>query len=260
MFRSYYKIAWRNLKNNKASSIINIGGLAVGMTVAILIGLWIYDELSFNKSFDNYNRIAWVMQHTTSNGITSTQTPVPLPLSKELQTNYSGDFKYVVRAAWQNEHILTYGDKNLSESGNYMDADAPRMLSLKMQAGNYNGLSEFNSILLSSSAAKAIFGNADPINKLIKIDDQFSVKVTGVYKDIPTNTEFNGLHFIAPFSLYITSNPWSMTDQNKWDDNSFLVYAQINDEANFNTVNKHIGNVILNHLRKDQKKSKPLVE
>ena len=79
MFKNYFKIAWRNLckkskiRNlikNKFSSFINIGGLAIGMAVAILIGLWIYDELSFNKNFKNYDRIAQVMQNATMNGET----------------------------------------------------------------------------------------------------------------------------------------------------------------------------------------------
>ena len=68
MLRNYVKIAFRNLVNNKVYSVINIGGLAVGMAVAMLIGLWMWDELSFNKSHDNYDRIAQVMQHQSFNG------------------------------------------------------------------------------------------------------------------------------------------------------------------------------------------------
>ncbi len=71
MIKNYLKIAFRNLVKNKFSSVINIGGLAIGMAVAILIGLWIHDELSFNKNFKNYNRIAQVMQNTTINNLES---------------------------------------------------------------------------------------------------------------------------------------------------------------------------------------------
>src|ERR1700710_1983087 len=100
MLSNYLKIALRNLVKNKVYSFINIGGLAVGMTVALLIGLWIYDELSFNKSFDNYSHISRVMQHQTSNGIVYSNQAMPFPLSKELQTTYGNNFKYVVMSSW----------------------------------------------------------------------------------------------------------------------------------------------------------------
>ncbi len=254
MLQNYLKITWRNLKKNKASSIINIGGLAVGMTVAILIGLWIYDELSYNKDFDNYNRIAQVMQLQTSNGVTSSQTPIPFPLGKELETTYGNSFKYVIMASWQGDHILTSGDKIISQAGIYMDADAPRMLSLKMLKGNQDGLKELNSILLSESAAKAIFGNADPMNRLIKIDNKLSVNVTGIYEDFPFNTNFSHLNFISPWNLYITSEPWIKDSQDQWGANSYQLFVQIANNANFIKVNKNIINAKQNHVAPDEKK------
>jgi tRNA(His) 5'-end guanylyltransferase len=78
MIKNYFKIAWRNLVRSKGYSAINIGGLAVGMAVAMLIGLWVYDELTFNKYHTNYDRIAQVMQHATFNGKVETQTANPL--------------------------------------------------------------------------------------------------------------------------------------------------------------------------------------
>lgn len=254
MLQNYLKIAWRNLKKNNVSSLINIGGLAVGMTVAILIGLWIYDELSYNKNFDNYNRIAQVMQLQTSNGATSSQTPIPFPLGKELKTTYGNSFKYVIMASWQGDHILTSGDKIISQPGIYMDADAPRMLSLKMLKGNQDGLKEPNSILLSESAAKAIFGNADPMNRLIKIDNKLSVNVTGIYEDFPFNTNFSNLKFISPWNLYITSEPWIKDSEDQWGANSYQLFVQIANNANFTKVNKNIINAKQNHVAPDEKK------
>jgi len=199
MIKNYFTVALRNLSKNKASSFINIGGLAVGMAVAILIGLWIYDELSFDKYHKNYDRIAKVMQHQTSNGITYSDIAIPYPLASELQTNYSGDFKYVVMASWMGGHILSYDEKKINEAGMYMQPDAARLLTLKMLSGSYDGLKDMNSVLLSASVAKSFFADAnDALNKIMKIDNRSSVKVTGVYEDIPRNTEFNGLAFIAP--------------------------------------------------------------
>ena len=136
MIKNYLTIAFRNLGKNKASSFINIGGLAVGMAVAILIGLWIYDELSFDKYHKNYDRIAQVMQHQTSNGIVYSDDVDAFPIGKELQTSFGSDFKYVVMASWEGGHILTYGEKKITKPGIYMDKDGPKMLTLKMLKGN----------------------------------------------------------------------------------------------------------------------------
>jgi putative ABC transport system permease protein len=100
MLRNYLKIALRNLAKNKVYSFINIAGLATGMVVAMLIGLWIYDELSCDKYHQNYDRIAQVMQHQTYNGAIGTQTSVPFPIGAELRTSYGSDFKYVLMASW----------------------------------------------------------------------------------------------------------------------------------------------------------------
>src|SRR3982074_3213275 len=99
MIKNYLKIAWRNLIKNKASSFINIGGLAVGMAVAMLIGLWIYDELSFNKYHQNYDRIARVMQHVTINGEIGRWAAMPYPMGDELRNSYGSNFKYVLMSS-----------------------------------------------------------------------------------------------------------------------------------------------------------------
>lgn len=225
---------------DRGSSIINIGGLAIGMSVAILIGLWIYDEFSFNRNFENYDRIAQVMQHATANGNIYSDNSMPFPIGKELQNKYGNNFKWVVMSSWVGDHILTAGDKNISTTGVYMDVDAPRMLSLKMINGTHDGLNEPNSILLAASAAKAFFGGVDPVNKLMKIDNKLDVKVTGVFEDLPFNSEFNKVAFIAPWNLYITSEAWIKRNMDQWDNNSFQVFVQIADKTNFGAVDKNI--------------------
>jgi putative ABC transport system permease protein len=243
MIKNYFKIAWRNLIKNKGYSAINVGGLAVGMGVAILIGLWIYDELSFNKYHQNYNRIAQVMQNQIVNeGVIETDNYIPFPLDKELKNSYGDNFKYLVMASFERDHILAFKDKSITKSGMYMDTDAARLLSLKMLAGTADGLIETNSILLSASLAKTLFGNTDPLNKILKIDYKQAVKVTGVYEDLPFNTDLKNLSFIAPWELFVASNEWvqSSRDNNLWDNNSFQLFAQIADNVDFESVNKKI--------------------
>src|ERR1700759_4209934 len=98
MIKNYLKLAWRNLIKNKASSLINIGGLAVGMAVAMLIGLWIWDELSFDKNFENYDHIAAVTQNDTMNSEIFTHSDVPWPMGDALRKSFGSDFKAVTMA------------------------------------------------------------------------------------------------------------------------------------------------------------------
>ena len=112
MIKNNLKIAWRNLIKNKVSSLINIGGLAVGMAVVMLIGLWIYDELSFDKYHKNYNRIAQVIQNVTNNGEVQTWLQVPYPLAAELRKSYGSDFKACGNVCGAGDHIVHLVIKN----------------------------------------------------------------------------------------------------------------------------------------------------
>ena len=256
MFQNYLKIAFRNLVRNKVYSFINIGGLAVGMAVAMIIGLWIYDELSFNKYHQNYDKIGRAMQMQTQNGNVLTIPYMPMPMGEELKTKYGNNFKYLAMASWEGEHILSVGTKNLSKSGNYIDVEAPKMLSLKMLQGTNEGLKNPNSILLSETTAKAFFGETNPINQTMKIDNKLNVKVTGVYEDLPFNTEFKNLKFIAPWDLYVSSEPWlqKLKKDRVWDNNSYQVFAQIADNVDFETVNKRILRSKYKNLTKEEQK------
>ena len=246
MLKNYFKIAWRNLLRNKTSSIINISGLAVGMAVAMLIGLWVWDELSFDKYHKNYDHIAQVMQHQKENGKIETFLSMPFPMGKELQTQYGNNFRNVVMASHPHEVIVAYNNEKFSEKGIYMDKEAPEMFSLKMIKGNYSALNDPHSIIIAASVAKAIFGNKEPLNELMHINSlrKLDVKVTGVYKDLPHNTSLFGINFIAPWDLYKISEQWIINSdkENKWDDNAFQTFVQIADNTDFETVDKRIIN------------------
>lgn len=258
MIRNYFKIAWRNLVKSKGYGAINIGGLAVGMAVAMLIAFWIYDELNYDRYHKNYGRIAQVMQHQTFNGYKGTERSIPMPLVAELKSKYGNHFQYLVMASWQGNRILSTGDKKLSVEGNFMDADAARLLSLEMVQGTHDGLKDPHSILLAASTAKAIFGNEDPLNKLMKIGNKLDVKVTGVYKDLPHNTHFRDLRFIAPWDLYVSSEKWvqEARDQNQWGNNSFQLFAQITQQDDFSKLNSIIKNVKYDKVPDEDKRFK----
>src|SRR5271156_1098847 len=104
MLKNYLKFAWRNLVKNKTSSLINIGGLAVGMAVAILISLWIWDEISFDSQFRNEGRIAEVLENVNMNSEIETWTPSALPLAPSLRNKDGSDFKHVIISSWTGDH------------------------------------------------------------------------------------------------------------------------------------------------------------
>jgi putative ABC transport system permease protein len=259
MIKNYFKIAWRNLIKNKGYSAINIGGLAVGMAVAILIGLWIWDELSFNKYHKNYDKIVRVMQHQNFNGETMTQVSNPYLLSTEIRNKFGSDFKYVVQSSWNNQHTLTYGDKKLLKSGSFFEPDVADMLSLKMVKGARNGLKEPYSILLSESVAKAYFGNEDPMNKTLKLDNSVDVKVTGVYEDLPFNTSFRELTFILPWELYLIREKWIKEMENPWGSNFTQTFAQLADNAGLEKTSAKIKDVKLNAVKEKERRFKPAI-
>lgn len=259
MFKSYFKIGWRNLLRDKGYSFINIFGLAMGMSVAILIGLWMYDELTYDTYHENYERIAQVMQHQTFNGEIGTQTANPALMAEEIRSVHGGDFKYVLQSSWNYGHTLTYGDKMFNKDGSYFEPGVAEMLSLKMVYGTRDGLKEMNSIMLSKSTAEAYFGDENPLDKVIRMDSKEDLKVTGVYEDLPENTSFKDLKFIAPWSLYLKTNPWVEKMENPWGSNFTQTYAQIADHADMETVSEKIKDVKLNKTATDDRLYKPVV-
>ncbi|MBN9382106.1 MAG: ABC transporter permease [Chitinophagaceae bacterium] len=255
MLKSYCKIAWRNLVKKKTFSFINIGGLAIGMAVTLLIGLWIHEELTFNQYHRNYAGIAQVMQHQHYDDGIRTDKAVPIPLGTALHNDYAADFKQVVLSSWTNPHLLTVGDKGLSRPGNYMEEGAPDMLSLKMVSGSSAGLKDPSSILLSSSVAVSLFGNENAVGKVIRLDGS-TLKVTGVYEDLPDNSSFHDLAFIAPWSLYARENQDATND---WNHNSFQLFAQVADGKKMEEVSARIKDVKSRALGNDGNGLKPLV-
>src|SRR6478672_4481318 len=174
MIKNYFKTAWRNLLKNKLHSFINIAGLAVGMAVAMLIALWVYDEVTFDRYHQNYESIAQVRRYYTDTNTHETNgvDNMHYPMAAILKSDYKQYFKHVVMAWWFSDYSLSTSDKKVSGKGEFMEAEGLDMLSLKMLKGSYASLNDLHSIVLSKSTAEAFFGNEDPINKRLKIDNR----------------------------------------------------------------------------------------
>ncbi|TDX00163.1 ABC-type antimicrobial peptide transport system permease subunit [Dinghuibacter silviterrae] len=258
MLRNYLKLAWRNLLRNRTSSLINIGGLAAGMAVAILIGLWIRDELSFDTYHANYDRIGQLKTHNGTD-LNSTYDYLPLPLADAVRTTYASDFDAVVLSSGSDDHILSAGDKKFTQSGAYMQPAAPDMLTLHMREGSRRGLSDPHSILLSGGAAERLFGQESALGKTVTIDNTSTVTVTGVYDDLPDNSSFYNTTFIAPWDLLVSTNNFVKGDLGNWNDNSFHIYVLLSPHTSFATASAHIRNIEYPHLDAGRRANDPAI-
>lgn len=245
MYKSYFKIGWRNLLRNSGYSFINIGGLAIGMTIAILNALWIWDELSFNTYHTNYKRIAHLNETGVRDGNVFMSNSMTYPLAMELKENYADNFRRIARTSWVVEPIVSSGGRKVTTLGLYADASMPEMFSFEMIRGSQNGLKAGQSIMLSATLAESLFSDDDPIGKVVHINNTMDATVTGVYRDFPHNTKFAGFKFFGSWDLYLSDNKWiSQRALNDWRNHFLQVYIEVEDGKSFEQVEAAIGRAL----------------
>ncbi|MFA6087211.1 ABC transporter permease [Mucilaginibacter sp.] len=250
MINHYLKVAWRNLVRNKTYSVINIAGLATGMIVALLIGLWIGDEISFDTYHKNYSKLARAIDNQTINGVTNTSQMVAIPLEAEFRSKYSRDFKRMALVFPNFVHTLSLGEKKISASGVWTQPDLPEMLTLNMISGNRNALNDPSSVLISQSLSVALFGNLDPMNKTVKLDNMTSLKVGGVYEDLPENTTYHDTKLFLAWDKAISTFGGGIKDaQTDWSVRNWNLLVELNDNTDFNKVNAKILTIAEAHLK-----------
>jgi putative ABC transport system permease protein len=236
MLSNYLKIAWRNLQKGKAYSVINIAGLATGMAVALLIGLWIWDEVSFDSYFKNRNSLGQVMVTQSHKGEWYTGKSNGIPVAQALRTQYADDIKKVALTSYLGDHLINFGDKKISRKGLWSQHDLPEMLTLQMTHGSRDGLKDPSAVLVSRSMASALFGDADPLNKVVKMDKQFDVRIAGVYEDLPFNTSFYDTHILLSWD----NNANWMRSLPEWDNHCAQIFVQLAPGAGFEKTNAKV--------------------
>ncbi|MFA6246985.1 MAG: FtsX-like permease family protein [Mucilaginibacter sp.] len=234
MIRNYFKIAFRNLTKHKLFSLINIGGLSVGMAVSFMLLLYVYNEFSFDKMYKNEDRIYQVWRNQPSNGEIKTGNSMSVPVAEAIHKNYP-EIAFTARTNWINSSLFNYKDKSLNLNMLSADPSLLDIFSFEFVQGNKaSAFTEVSSVVLTQSGAKAIFGNADPMGKTVKINSARNAKVTGIIKDMPENSSMK-FSALGSWAMLEADEPWIKTSS--WNNYAFQTFVMVKPGIDLNKVN-----------------------
>lgn len=235
MFKNYLKIAWRNLRRNKSFSLLNILGLSIGLCVTALILLWVNFELGFNQFHEKNDRIYQVYNKYRVDGEIWTWNSTPKVMASVIKKDYP-EVEEVSRYFYENTFLFSQGDKNIKATGTLVDPSFLKIFSFPLLEGNIETvLEDVNALVITESFAKKMFGDAPAIGQVVKMDDDDTFKVTGVLKDLPSNTEFN-FEYLIPWA-YLKQKGW---DDKNWSNNSIATYALLKEGTNYEAFSEKI--------------------
>ncbi len=233
MLPNFFKIAWRNMVRARGFTLINLAGLIVGMASAILIMLWIRNEVSYDQFHAKKERIYEAWNRAAFSGEMNTWNTTPEVLARTVEKDLP-EVETAVRVDWTQSSLLTVGEKRLSVRGNIVDSNFFQMFSFPFIKGNgSSALQNMFSIVLTQQLAKKIFGSADPMGRIIRIDEKDNFTVTGVVADLPNNTRFD-FEFLVPWAYkhYVNND-----DPNNWGNNSTRTYVLLKPNASLLSAN-----------------------
>jgi putative ABC transport system permease protein len=249
MIKNYFKIAWRNLFRNKGFSVTNLLGLTIGITCTILISLWVKDELTYNKFHSNYNSIYKLYANRDFNNQMFTDENMVLPLASTIEKQIP-QIKNAVVTTHRQPHILTVGENKLKKEGYTVSEHFFDMFSWKFLKGSRaTALPDAYSIVLTQSTAKALFGNDDPMNKVVKVDNEYDAKVTSIVADVPGNSTFQ-FDFVNAFNY---NNDFLKRAMTNWQNSSWEVFVQADPGTNMKMLEKSINDIKYQHDEGDKK-------
>jgi putative ABC transport system permease protein len=226
MIKNYFTIAWRNLMRNRVFSLINILGLTIGITVCMMIFLFIMNEFSYDNFHRQGKNIYRVMRGFDENGSKKQVAWLSPPYATALLNDYPNAIKRAVRV-WPQNDLIVIGNKSFNEKKVYVtDADFFELFSFPLVRGNAaTVLKEPGSVVITESTAKKYFGEVDPIGKTIQADKNLQLKVTGIARDVPANSTLD-FDIIVPISNYFSSPGFDV-----WPQNRLYTYVLLNDHT-----------------------------
>ena len=244
MIKNYFKIAFRNLWRNKSFSAINIFGLAIGMASAMLILLWIQNEMGIERFHKNEDRIYMMYNRDKDpEGKAWAWPNTPKVLATTLKKDYP-EVEDAVR--YQNiTFLLTAGEKKLNQRGAFADSGFLHVFSFPLLKGNpRDALKGSYSIVLTEQFAKALFGNENAMGKTVRVDSVNNCTVTGILKDLPNNTKFD-FAYLLPWA-YMHKLGW---DDDSWGNNSVYTYALLKPGSTESAFDAKIKNISIDHTK-----------
>lgn len=255
MIKNYFKTAWRNLVNNKVYSALNILGLATGMAVALLIGLWVYHQYSYDRFLPGYQQVYKARAKFSINGETVVGAATAYPLADAIKRDVPG-VKYVAQTDWIGPHGLVVGENKLYIEGAMAGEDFLRIFQYPLLRGNAgNSLKDPYSIVLTQATAKSLFGREDPMNKMVRIDNNHDLKVTGLLKDLPGNSTLK-FNYLVPFSFYTLSNDWVKETVTNWGNSSYQTFVALEPNVSYKDVEPGLKTILKKYNPKDYQAAK----
>lgn len=242
MIRNFFQIAWRNLIKHKSHSAINLLGLSLGMAVALLIGLWILDELRYDHYHPHPERVAQVKLTQTFNNETFTGNAIAIPMAAKLRTEYP-EFEKVCLASWNFPQVLNAGNKPFQFSGMWVDPDFPEMLAYQFLEGNVHGIRQPYGILISRKVSEAMFGTVKSLGRNLRLNDHQNYQVAGVFENLPENATFKNVQFFLPWETYVRTTDWVQRSQNQWDNHSFQLFVSLKPGVDVEVLNAKIKDI-----------------
>ncbi len=239
MLKNYLKIALRNIRRHKAYSFINIAGLTIGMTCVVLLLLWVQDELSYDKFHEKIDNIYLVSAHIKKekDELQVPSVPGVGPLLEELFPEVEESARFL---AGLRTFILSYKDRTFSERRVFpADPEVLEMFTFPLIEGDpKTALKDPYSLVLSERVAKKYFGNESPIGKVITVDNQHPMKVTGVMKEVPGNSTFR-FNILMPLEFYV-KKIHKEDDLRGFSNQNYFVFVQLQKGSSFNDLNRKI--------------------
>lgn len=233
MLKNYFKIAWRNLVKSKAFSFINIAGLTTGITVCMMIFLFVMHEFSFDNFHAQGKDIYRLMRTFDPN-----TPPVPYvsgPYAAALKNDFHNEIKDIVRVMPDND-MFSYNNHPFNEKKVLVaDSNFFNFFTFPLLRGNpATVLGDPGSVVLSETAAKKYFGNEDPIGKIIDMNTNRKLRVTGIAKDVPSNSHLD-FDVVIPLSIY-RNESW----MNFWLNNDNFTYVKLNPQVSGASIDKRL--------------------
>ncbi len=248
MIKNYIKIAWRNLRKNKGYSALNIGGLALGMAAALLILIWVQNEMSFDQFHSKKDRLYVAGNQDIFDGEPHTWFSTPKPLGPVLRNEFP-EIARTSRFSPTGSVLMTVGEQKLKAGGYFVDSVYLQLFDFPLLYGDKEkALLNPTDIVITQNLAKKLFGTEDVVGKTVRLDTNAVMNVSGVLADLPTNTRFRDTEFLVTWA-YMENIGWS---DDYWGNNSVSTFVELAPAASLATVNKKIKDVTIRHSDNNQ--------